>query len=160
MRFEVDVLDVQNFQARLVQRRNTRLRICARNQYETAPGRVQSPIRIGEDVDLDLTHTMVELLLQRKGRVLEAIRSLRRVEDREQLQDLVTRLNVIAVVGAEHLNLIDAQLFILRVRRIRAVVASNCKPDQGGHAESNCVHSHLQALRHSQSSCPALRVKQ
>ena len=87
----------------------------------------QPTLRISPHVQLDLTHSLaLELLIERWMCVLPRIRDIAEIGEVE-LQQLRAGLDVLAVVCADRLNLIETQdvvLWICRCRRALSVTSA------------------------------------
>lgn len=109
--FEVDVLHVQHLEARFVQVGDARLRRQA-DERGADPPRVQAALRVGEHVELDLPHALrVELLIERKMLVVECDAGLW-YRGRQRREERLPRPQVVAVVRANHLDLVERQALV------------------------------------------------
>ncbi len=112
---EVDLLDVEHLEARLFQLGDPGIRRQAQQRQDVALV-VEPAGRVGEHVELDLTDLLVvELHVEGRVRVLEAERE-ERIEAPQRRPQRLARLDVIRVVTADHLGLVEAEAPVGEVR--------------------------------------------
>ena len=110
-RLEIDVLDVHDLEARLIELRDPRVRIFA-DQGEPAAPREESAPRVGEDIELDLPDSLgLELLPKRRVGVFPRLKPDADVQQRREQRG--TRLDVVAVVCSEDLDLVQRDAAVL-----------------------------------------------
>ena len=141
---EIEVLDVEDLEAG-VQEQPVRVVGGIRGETEEGDEEVPERVRkegglfgVEEDVELDLAHALRrELLIEGNVRVVPDEGELRRagvarsaaarhqgIRDLEQLVEALLRLDVVAVVGAEHLYLIEPDAALGKVAQQKGIRSS------------------------------------
>ena len=110
---------------RLLQRRARRMRIAA-------------AFAVGEDIDLDLPHAAIELLIERLMRIVQPAQGVRSLL-LEKCAHARQKAGVIAVVRADDLNLVDAHLRVAIGCAVYRLHTQACRQQRGG--KIHCFHS-------------------